>query len=97
MSWLFGNKKQKYIENLKKNNKIREEKEREESDIIAIGKISPEIQEKREIERELSKGSEEMKPIKASQQKELKSKQDQLFVIDGAKVKFGPHIGTFKV
>ncbi|MBM0656940.1 hypothetical protein JMN12_10345 [Capnocytophaga genosp. AHN8471] len=38
-----------------------------------------------------------MKPIKASQQKELKSKQDQLFVIDGAKVKFGPHIGTFKV
>ena len=27
MSWLFGNKKQKYIENLKKNNKIREEKE----------------------------------------------------------------------
>ena len=93
MSWLFGNKKQKYIENLKKNNKIREEK----SDIIAIGKISPEIQEKREIERELSKGSEEMKPIKASQQKELKSKQDQLFVIDGAKVKFGPHIGTFKV
>lgn len=97
MSWLFGNKKQKYIENLKKNNKIREEKEREESDIIAIGKISPEIQEKREIERELSKGSEEMKPIKASQQKELKSKQDQLFVIDGAKVKFGSHIGTFKV
>ena len=97
MSWLFGNKKQKYIENLEKNNKIREEKEREESDIIAIGKISPEIQEKREIERELSKGSEEMKPIKASQQKELKSKQDQLFVIDGAKVKFGPHIGTFKV
>lgn len=97
MSWLFGNKKQKYIENLKKNNKIREEKEREESDIIAIGKISPEIQEKRQIERELSKGSEEMKPIKASQQKELKSKQDQLFVIDGAKVKFGPHIGTFKV
>lgn len=97
MSWLFGNKKQKYIENLKKNNKIREEKEREESGIIAIGKISPEIQEKREIERELSKGSEEMKPIKASQQKELKSKQDQLFVIDGAKVKFGPHIGTFKV
>ena len=97
MSWLFGNKKQKYIENLKKNNKIREEKEREESDIIAIGKISPEIQEKREIERELSKGSEEMKPIKASQQKELKSKQDLLFVIDGAKVKFGPHIGTFKV
>lgn len=97
MSWLFGNKKQKYIENLKKNNKIREEKEREESDIIAIGKISPEIQEKREIERELSKGSEEMKPIKASQQKELKSKQDQLFVIDGAKVKFGPHIGTFKI
>ena len=97
MSWLFGNKKQKYIENLKKNNKIREEKEREESDIIAIGKISPETQEKREIERELSKGSEEMKPIKASQQKELKSKQDQLFVIDGAKVKFGPHIGTFKV
>ena len=97
MSWLFGNKKQKYIENLKKNNKIREEKEREESDIIAIGKISPEIQEKREIERELSKGSEEMKPIKASQQKELKSKQDPLFVIDGAKVKFGPHIGTFKV
>ncbi|WP_238423882.1 hypothetical protein [Capnocytophaga genosp. AHN8471] len=97
MSWLFGNKKQKYIENLEKNNKIREEKEREESDIIAIGKISPETQEKREIERELSKGSEEMKPIKASQQKELKSKQDQLFVIDGAKVKFGPHIGTFKV
>ena len=33
MSWLFGNKKQKYIENLKKNNKIREEKEREESDL----------------------------------------------------------------
>jgi len=47
MAWFFGNKQQKYIENLEKNNKKRQEKEREEAEIITIGKATPEQQEER--------------------------------------------------
>ena len=97
MSWLFKDKNQKYLENLKKNNKIREEEEQEKAEIFTIGKVDKEIHEKKDIEGALAQGSEEMKAIRASREKELKAIQDQLFVINGAKVKFGPHIGTFKV
>ena len=38
-----------------------------------------------------------MEAIEEEQEKEDKAQEDQLFVINGAKVKFGPHIGTFKV
>ena len=97
MSGLFKDKNQKYLENLKKNNKIREEEEQEKAEIFTIGKVDKEIHEKKDIEGALAQGSEEMKAIRASREKELKAIQDQLFVINGAKVKFGPHIGTFKV
>ena len=97
MSGLFKDKNQKYLENLKKNNKIREEEEQEKAEIFTIGKVDKEIHEKIDIEVALAQGSEEMKAIRASREKELKAIQDQLFVINGAKVKFGPHIGTFKV
>ena len=96
MSGLFKDKNQKYLENLKKNNKIREE-EQEKAEIFTIGKVDKEIHEKKDIEGALAQGSEEMKAIRASREKELKAIQDQLFIINEAKVKFGPHIGTFKV
>ena len=97
MSGLFKDKNQKYLENLKKNNKIREEEEQEKAEIFTIGKVDKEIHEKKDIEEALAQGSEEMKAIRASREKELKAIQDQLFIINEAKVKFGPHIGTFKV
>ena len=97
MSGLFKDKNQKYLENLKKNNKIREEEEQAKTEIFTIGKVDKEIHEKKDIEGALAQGSEEMKAIRASREKELKAIQDQLFVINGAKVKFGPHVGTFKV
>ncbi len=97
ISGLFKDKNQKYLENLKKNNKIREEEEQEKAEIFTIGKVDKEIHEKKDIEGALAQGSEEMKAIRASREKELKEIQDQLFIINEAKVKFGPHIGTFKV
>jgi hypothetical protein len=97
ISGLFKNKNQKYLENLKKNNKIQEEEEQEKTEIFTIGKVDKEIHEKKDIEGALAQGSEEMKAIRASREKELKAIQDQLFIINEAKVKFGPHIGTFKV
>ena len=97
ISGLFKDKNQKYLENLKKNNKIREEEEQAKTEIFTIGKVDKEIHEKKDIEGALAQGSEEMKVIRASREKELKAIQDQLFVINEAKIKFGSHIGTFKV
>ena len=97
MSWLFGNKRKKYIENLENNNKKREEKEREEAEIITIGKATPERQEKRISEAIAERNRKRMEAIEKEQEQEDEVQQDQLFVINGAKVKFGTHIGTFKV
>lgn len=97
MAWFFGNKQQKYIDNLEKNNKKRQEKEREEAEIIIIGKATPEQQEERTSQVVAQRNQKRMEAIEEEQEKEDKAQEDQLFVINGAKVKFGPHIGTFKV
>ena len=97
MAWFFGNKQQKYIENLEKNNKKRQEKEREEAEIITIGKATPEQQEERASQVVAQRNQKRMEAIEEEREKEDKAQEDQLFVINGAKVKFGPHIGTFKV
>ena len=97
MAWFFGNKQQKYIDNLEKNNKKRQEKEREEAEIITIGKATPEQQEERTSQVVAQRNQKRMEAIEEEQEKEDKAQEDQLFVINGAKVKFGPHIGTFKV
>ena len=97
MAWFFGNKQQKYIDNLEKNNKKRQEKEREEAEIITIGKATPEQQEERASQVVAQRNQKRMEAIEKEQEKEDKAQEDQLFVINGAKVKFGPHIGTFKV
>ena len=97
MAWFFGNKQQKYIDNLEKNNKKRQEKEREEAEIITIGKATPEQQEERASQVVAQRNQKRMEAIEEEQEKEDKAQEDQLFVINGAKVKFGPHIGTFKV
>ena len=97
MAWFFGNKQQKYIDNLEKNNKKRQEKEREEAEIIIIGKATPEQQEERTSQVVAQRNQKRMEAIEEEQEKEDKAQDDQLFVINGAKVKFGPHIGTFKV
>ena len=97
MAWFFGNKQQKYIENLEKNNKKRQEKEHEEAEIITIGKATPKQQEKRASQVVAQHNQKRMEAIEKEQEKEDKAQEDQLFVINGAKVKFGPHIGTFKV
>ena len=97
MAWFFGNKQQKYIDNLEKNNKKRQEKESEEAEIITIGKATPEQQEERASQVVAQRNQKRMEAIEEEQEKEDKAQDDQLFVINGAKVKFGPHIGTFKV
>ena len=97
MAWFFGNKQQKYIDNLEKNNKKHQEKEREEAEIITIGKATPEQQEERASQVVAQRNQKRMEAIEEEQEKEDKAQEDQLFVINGAKVKFGPHIGTFKV
>lgn len=97
MSWFFGNKQQKYINNLEKNNKKRQEKEREEAEIITIGKVTPERQKERTSQVVAQRNQKRMEAIEKEQEKEDKTQEDQLFVINGAKVKFGAHIGTFKV
>lgn len=97
MAWFFGNKQQKYIDNLEKNNKKRQEKESEEAEIITIGKATPEQQEERASQVVAQRNQKRMEAIEEEQEKEDKAQEDQLFVINGAKVKFGPHIGTFKV
>ena len=97
MAWFFGNKQQEYIDNLEKNNKKRQEKEREEAEIITIGKATPEQQEERASQVVAQRNQKRMEAIEKEQEKEDKAQEDQLFVINGAKVKFGPHIGTFKV
>ena len=97
MAWFFGNKQQKYIDNLEKNNKKRQEKESEEAEIITIGKATPEQQEERASQVVAQRNQKRMEAIEKEQEKEDKAQEDQLFVINGAKVKFGPHIGTFKV
>ena len=97
MAWFFGNKQQKYIDNLEKNNKKHQEKEREEAEIITIGKATPEQQEERASQVVAQRNQKRMEAIEKEQEKEDKAQEDQLFVINGAKVKFGPHIGTFKV
>ena len=97
MAWFFGNKQQKYIDNLEKNNKKRQEKEHEEAEIITIGKATPEQQEERASQVVAQRNQKRMEAIEEEQEKEDKAQEDQLFVINGAKVKFGPHIGTFKV
>ena len=97
MAWFFGNKQQKYIDNLEKNNKKRQEKEREEAAILTIGQATPEQQEERASHVVTQRNQKRMEAIEEEQEKEDKAQEDQLFVINGAKVKFGPHIGTFKV
>ena len=97
MAWFFGNKQQKYIDNLEKNNKKRQENEREEAEIITIGKATPKQQEERTSQVVAQRNQKRMEAIEEEQEKEDKAQDDQLFVINGAKVKFGPHIGTFKV
>jgi len=97
MAWFFGNKQEKYIENLEKNNKKRQEKEHEEAEIITIGKATPKQQEERTSQVVAQRNQKRMEAIEEEQEKEDKAQDDQLFVINGAKVKFGPHIGTFKV
>ena len=97
MAWFFGNKQQKYIDNLEKNNKKRQENEREEAEIITIGKATPKQQEERTSQVVAQRNQKRMEAIEEEQEKEDKAQEDQLFVINGAKVKFGPHIGTFKV
>ena len=97
MAWFFRNKRQKYIENLEKSNKKRQEKEREEAEIITIGKTTPERQQERASQVVVARNQKRMEAIEKEQEKEDKAQEDQLFIIDGAKVKFGSHIGTFKV
>lgn len=97
MAWFFENKQEKYIENLEKNNKKRQENEREEAEIITIGKATPKQQEERTSQVVAQRNQKRMEAIEEEQEKEDKAQDDQLFVINGAKVKFGPHIGTFKV
>ena len=94
MAWFFRNKRQKYIENLEKSNKKRQEKEREEAEIITIGKTTPERQQERASQVVVARNQKRMEAIEKEQEKEDKAQEDQLFIIDGAKVKFGSHIGT---
>ena len=72
-------------------------REKEESEIITIGKITPERQQKREVENTLAENREMMQEKREEQKKEEQKTESQLFIINQAKIKMNSHIGTFKV
>jgi hypothetical protein len=72
-------------------------REKEESEIITIGKITPERQQKREVENALAENREMMQKKREEQKKEEQKTESQLFIINQAKIKMNSHIGTFKV
>ena len=72
-------------------------REKEESEIITIGKITPERQQKREVENTLAENREMMQKKREEQKKEEQKTESQLFIINQAKIKMNSHIGTFKV
>ena len=72
-------------------------REKEESEIITIGKITPERQQKREVENTLAENRDMMQKKREEQKKEEQKTESQLFIINQAKIKMNSHIGTFKV
>ena len=72
-------------------------REKEESEIITIGKNTPERQQKREVENTLAENREMMQKKREEQKKEEQKTESQLFIINQAKIKMNSHIGTFKV
>ena len=74
-----------------------QKREKEESEIITIGKITPERQQKREVENVLAENREMMQEKREEQKKEEQKTESQLFIINQAKIKMNSHIGTFKV
>ena len=74
-----------------------QKREKEESEIITIGKITPERQQKREVENALAENREMMQEKREEQKKEEQKTESQLFIINQAKIKMNSHIGTFKV
>ena len=72
-------------------------REKEESEIITIGKITPERQQKREVENTLAENREMMQEKREEQKKEEQKTESQLFIINQAKIKMNSHMGTFKV
>ena len=74
-----------------------QKREKEESEIITIGKITPERQQKREVENTLAENREMMQEKREEQKKEEQKTESQLFIINQAKIKMNSHIGTFKV
>jgi len=93
MGWLSSNKKRSFSEKLMKDIRAREEEE----NVDVIGKVSPEIQEKRTAENAQAKNSARMEEIREERDEKDKATEDQLIVIKGAKVKFNSHMGEFKV
>lgn len=93
MGWLSSNKKRSFAEKLMKDIRAREEKE----NVDVIGKVSPEIQEKRAVEKSQAKISARGEEIREEREEKDKATEDQLIVIHGAKIKFNSHMGEFKV
>ncbi|QAR30228.1 hypothetical protein EQP59_02080 [Ornithobacterium rhinotracheale] len=93
MAWFLGNNKKKYLEKLKKANQEREEK----ASIKAIGDISPEQKEQRARKVEIAKEEKKLEEAREKRKEEDKATEDQLLIVNGAKIKMGPHMGSFKV
>lgn len=72
---------------------IREERE----NMDTIGKVSPEIQEKRNTESIQTSNSKKMEQVRQEREEKDKAKDDLLIAIHGAKIKFNSHMGEFKV
>ncbi|MFJ1492207.1 hypothetical protein [Capnocytophaga canis] len=94
MDWFKGNKQRSYTKKLI--NAI-QKREKEESEIITIGRTTPEVQQKRAVENTLIENQKEVKKKREEQKEEEQKTEDQLFVINNAKIKMGSHMGTFKV
>ncbi|WP_216824222.1 hypothetical protein [Capnocytophaga canimorsus] len=94
MDWFKGNKQRSYTKKLI--NAIQKRK-KEESEIITIGRTTPEVQQKRAVENTLIENQKEVKKKREEQKEEEQKTEDQLFVINNAKIKMGSHMGTFKV
>ncbi|MEC5395896.1 hypothetical protein [Bergeyella sp. RCAD1439] len=93
MAWFLGNNKKKYLEKLKKANQEREEK----ASIKAIGDISPEQKEQRARKVEIAKEEKKLEEAREKRKEEDKATEDQLLIVNGAKIKMGSHMGSFKV
>ncbi|WP_265429375.1 glycoside hydrolase family 19 protein [Chryseobacterium sp. YIM B08800] len=94
MGWLSSNNKRSFADKLMKDIRAREEKENQaQADNIS----SKEQSDQAMYESARSQNSQKMQQTREERKKEDDKQEGQLLAIDGAKIKFNSHMGTFRV